>query len=222
MTVRTTCLSLIFASVSVSSALAESGAVTSTQYVQDPQTGITYERIPRHVEVPVVEEQIRQQTRTVYTPEVVTEVRRQSRTVYTPEVEMAFEPRVHGWWNPFRQPTVAYHLVPKTTWVARTEQFETPHHITRWAPRTETVEVPHRVVRFERQTRYDLQAVNTPSPVTTPSTSPRPAVSVASNAIAQPRSALGDRTRAQTGMPVNELVPVSGPRLLGDTGSMWR
>ncbi len=119
-------------------------------YFIDQNTGITYRRDVRTIERPVVEEKVETREQSTWRPEVVTTVRDQQRTVYTPVVRYEWKPKWHGWWNPFSQPTLAYHLQPQTSWETRVETVQTPEVQTRWVENKQSVQVPVRVTRIER------------------------------------------------------------------------
>ena len=64
------------------------------------------------------------------------------RNVYTPVTEYSWEPYLANRWNPFSQPTVAYHYVPHTRWDVRTEEQQVPvvrHDV---VPEQHTAQVP--------------------------------------------------------------------------------
>ncbi len=134
-------------------------AQDSGGFVTDPATGIIYRPVTRTIERPVVETQIRKEERTVYRPETVTDTTTETRLLYTPVVEYRWEPRLHGRWNPFQQPTVAYHHVPTTRWETRSEVIPRTTLRTQYVAETRTVDVPYQVARIQRETRVDLEAV---------------------------------------------------------------
>ncbi|MFK8114849.1 MAG: hypothetical protein AB8B91_21790 [Rubripirellula sp.] len=134
-------------------------AQTGAGLVTDPDTGIIYRPVTRTVERPVVETKIEKREQTVYRPQTVSETRPESRTVYTPVVEYKWEPKLHGRWNPFRQPTVAYHHTPSTHWEARSEVVQRTNSRTEWVAEKRSVDVPTRVVRMQRDQKVDYQVV---------------------------------------------------------------
>lgn len=125
----------------------------------DPHTGIVYRQVSKMVERPVIESKMEKQNRTVYRPETVTETKPEARTVYTPVVEYKWQPRLHGRWNPFQQPTVAYHHVPETRWEARNEVVNRTETRTNWVAENRTVEVPRQLVRMQREQTTELEVV---------------------------------------------------------------
>ena len=86
----------------------------SNGYFTDPATGIVYRKVAKTIERPVIETKVQSRNQTIYRPQTVTETKPEARTVYQPVVEYKWEPRLHGRWNPFQRPTVAYHHVPET------------------------------------------------------------------------------------------------------------
>jgi hypothetical protein len=153
--VATTATTMICSSVN-----AQSGA----GYYTDPATGIVYQKVTKTVERPVVETKTETRDQTIYRPQTVTETRPESRTVYTPVVEYKWEPRVHGRWNPFQKPTVAYHHVPNARWEARNQVVERTNTRTEWVAEKRTIEVPQQVVRIEREQKVDYEPVGRVSP----------------------------------------------------------
>jgi hypothetical protein len=146
-------------------------------YETDPATGIVYRKVIRTVERPVVETTVQQRQQTVYRPQTVTEVKPETRTVYTPVVEYKWQPRLHGRWNPFQRPTVAYHHVPTTHWEPRSEVVQRTNTRTEWVAENRTIEEPRRVVRMTREQKVDYEPVGK---VGTPQAGPTATSSIAS------------------------------------------
>jgi hypothetical protein len=200
-------------------------------YTTDPATGIVYRAETRTVERPVVDVQVQKQEHTVYRPQTVSETKTEPRTVYLPVVEHHWEARVHGRWNPFVQPTVAYHHVPRTRWEAKTEAIPTVQTRTQWIAEKQTIDVPTRVVRIDREQRTEyipvgrvatppvngaseqivarLRPLDSQTPVQPFGT---PAASIAAN---YPIGAPASRSLDQSAMRATELSPtaVYGPTL---------
>lgn len=135
-------------------------------YYTDPATGIVYRKVTKTIEKPVVETKMEQRQETVYRPQTVTETKPESRTIYSPVVQYQWEPKLHGRWNPFRQPTVAYHHVAKTHWEPRSEVIQRTNTRTEWVAEKRQIEVPQQFVRMERKQQVDFEAVGrvTPQP----------------------------------------------------------
>ncbi len=142
------------------SALAQNDA----GYYTDPATGIVYRKVTKTIEKPVIETKMEQRQETVYRPQTVTETKPESRTVYSPVVQYKWEPRLHGRWNPFRQPTVAYHHVADTHWESRNEVVQRTNTRTEWVAEKREIEVPQRYVRMEREQKVDFEAVGRVAP----------------------------------------------------------
>ncbi len=153
--VVTTAMTAICSSVN-----AQSGA----GYYTDPATGIVYQKVTKTVERPVVETKTETRDQTIYRPQTVIETRPESRTIYTPVVEYNWEPRVHGRWNPFQRPTVAYHHVPNARWEARDQVVERTNTRTEWVAEKRTIEIPQQVVRMEREQKVDYEPVGRVAP----------------------------------------------------------
>ena len=142
-----------------------SSAVGQTPGIyEDPQTGIAYRQVVRTVERPVEETRMTTREETRYRPQTVTETRNLTRTYYTPVTQYAWEPRVHGRWNPFRAPTLAYHHVGRTHWEPRSEVVPRTTTRTEWVAERQTVEVPQRIVRMERQQQVDFEPIGDVAP----------------------------------------------------------
>ena len=142
--------------------------MTAGEYHTDPQTGNVYRKTVRTIERPVTETTVQKQTTMVYRPETVTQIKPQQRTVYTPVTEHFWQPRVHGRWNPFVTPTVAYHHVPVTRWKANTETVERRETRTNWVAENRTLDVPVQTVRMQRQDQVDYQLVGRVAPNVSP------------------------------------------------------
>lgn len=217
-----------------------SGAPATGSYVTDPTTGIVYRPETRTIETPVVDTQIKKEERVLYRPQTVTDVRNEARTTYTPVVEHKWEPRLHGRWNPFSQPTVAYHHVPTTRWEARNEVVPRTTTRTEWVAEKQMVEIPTRIVRIERTSKTDYVAVGKVAPATSPQ---QPTVQdqiasrlrpLDSNSTIQPFAALPQQQMGgvarfasdpprrgieQAGMRPTELYPSAGQgQMLPPTG----
>jgi hypothetical protein len=113
------------------------------------ENGVTFRETRRVERRPVTTTEWEEKQRTVYRDRYVTEVRDSQRTVYVPVTEYYAEPRVHGWWNPFGRPYVAYHMKPLTRWETRVESVQRPQTVREVVPETEVVRVPKRTVAFE-------------------------------------------------------------------------
>lgn len=151
--------SVTVAAVTASVVLVHSANAQNAGYYTDEATGIVYRQVMKTIEKPVVETKIETREQTVYRPQTVTETKPEARTVYTPVLEYKWEPRLKGRWNPFRQPTVAYHHVPSTHWEARNEVVNRTSARTQWVAETRTVDVPQRLVRMEREQKVEYEAV---------------------------------------------------------------
>lgn len=147
---------------------ATANAQTGPGYFTDPNTGIVYRKVAQTIERPVVETKMETQEQVVYTPQTVRETKPEERVLYTPVVESTWEPRVTGRWNPFTQPTVSYHHVPRTRWEARTETVQRTQTRTNWVPETRKIDVPKQIVRMERREKVDFEPVGRVAPQATP------------------------------------------------------
>ncbi|MCG8653425.1 MAG: hypothetical protein MI861_26535 [Pirellulales bacterium] len=214
----------------------DANAQTGAGYYTNPDTGIVYQQVIRTVERPVVETKMQTRQQTVYRPQTVTNTRPETRTVYTPIVEYNWEPRIHGRWNPFRQPYVAYHHVPRARWEQHSDVVQRTTTHTEWVAEKRTIDIPQRVVRMEREQKVDYEPVGRVAPNATsppgatnsvasrlrplsPSTRVVPlnsslaSANLASARISSPRIAASttgnpsNRSTDQTGMRTKHLVP---------------
>lgn len=126
-----------------------------------PVTRITdaedrFTEMRQHIRRPVSETRYEERQKTVLTEQVFTELRDAHRSYYLPVTEYRWEPRWHAIWNPFRDPTLAYHWVPKTRWELYTETVHLPVTTRKMVPVQRTVQLPVttlRIVEEERITR---------------------------------------------------------------------
>jgi hypothetical protein len=161
---RAAIASFIAASFISSSATAQEA--TNQDFYTDPATGVVYRKVMRTIERPVAETKVETQNQTVYRPQTITETKPSMRTVYVPVVEHNWETRIHGRWNPFQQPTVAYHHVPTTRWEPRSETIQQTQVRTEWVAENRPVEVPRQIVRMEREQKVDFEPVGRVAPPT--------------------------------------------------------
>lgn len=73
-----------------------------------------------------------------YVEETVTSYRPVQQRVIIPVREYRTETRLHGWWNPFREPHLAQHQVPVTRWEERVQTTYAPVIERKYRPVTET------------------------------------------------------------------------------------
>ncbi len=144
--------------------------------VRDPGTGRVFQQHLVPVTVPVTRWEARTVDQTVYEPRVATQLQQVSQTTYVPNTQYVMQPKVTGWWNPFKQPTQAYQYVPVTNWVPQTQQI--PHPITtqQWVPKQQKFTVYQPVQSTE--VRQQLVQTELPQPQSAPAviasgTSPR-------------------------------------------------
>jgi hypothetical protein len=157
---------------SITFAVAATAAMTCTNstaqnnagYYTDPATGLVYRQVTRTIDRPVVETNVEKREQTIYRPQTVTETKPESRTTYSPVVEYKWEPRMHGRWNPFQKPTIAYHHIPETRWEARNEVVQRTNTRTEWVAEKRTVEVPKKIVRMQREQKVDYEPVGRVAP----------------------------------------------------------
>ena len=73
-----------------------------------------------------------------YVEEQVTSYRPAQQRVIVPVRQYRTETRLHGWWNPFREPHLAQHQVPVTRWEERIQTNYVPVTQRRYRPVMET------------------------------------------------------------------------------------
>ena len=133
-------------------------------YYTDPATGTVYRKFVRTVDRPVVETKVQKKEQTVFRPETVTESVPERATVFMPVTEHAWQPVLHGRWNPFRQPSVTYHHVPVTSWKQQQSTTTRTQTRTNWVAEKRMVDVPQRIVSMKREEKVDYEAVGRIAP----------------------------------------------------------
>ncbi len=88
--------------------------------------GLTYRETTITVREPVSEVKYKEITETVNHDRYVTEVKPHVRNAYVPITTYAWEPVVHGKWNPLSQPYVSYRPVPKVSWSVQPQTVQVP------------------------------------------------------------------------------------------------
>jgi hypothetical protein len=174
----------------------DSTSADEVRYVQ--QNGVTYRETRRTVREPAADVVWQDQQQTIYREQYTTEMRDTVRTTYVPVTQYQSEPRWHGWWNPFREPELAYHSVPRTHWEARTETVRVPVTYRQYIPETQTVRVPVRSLGFVEKEKIDRVAVSPTTPaIPTPGNSTPPSVIPFSPAPSQPAASIAERPRSR-------------------------
>jgi hypothetical protein len=139
-----------------------SGTILASEVRYFVEDGVTYRETRRRVRRPVSETQVADREVTVYRERYTTDMRELVRTEYTPVVRHHWEPRWHGWWNPFQDPYVAYHLVSSTYWQPYQRTVRTPVSKREWVPEKRVVRAPVTKLRFVEQEEVSRVAVNPP------------------------------------------------------------
>ncbi len=130
--------------------------------VRDPATGRVFQQQLVPVAVPVTRWEPRTVEQTVYEPRLSTQVVQVPQTTYVPNTQYVMQPKVTGWWNPFKQPVQAYQYVPVTNWVPQTQQVPNPVTTQQWVPRQQKITVYQPVQTTE--TRHQLVQTELPQP----------------------------------------------------------
>ena len=91
-----------------------------------------HENVPPPVRTPVAATHMETPESTVTRPPLETPLYESRQRILVPVTEYHWQPRWHTPLNPFRPPTVSYHLVPQTRWEIRTQTSQTPAPHIRW------------------------------------------------------------------------------------------
>jgi hypothetical protein len=141
--------------------VAYTGRAASEDRVYE-QDGVTYRETRNRVRRPVSETRYQERDEVFYREKYTTEMRDVAQTVATPVTQYVWEARWHGWWNPFQEPYVAYHLVPYTSWSTRQQSVRLPVTRREFFPEKRTVRVPVTTLRMVEEDRITRVAVNPP------------------------------------------------------------
>jgi hypothetical protein len=189
----------------------------------DPRTGITWRKVLRTFERPVMDQQFVTQQQTYLQPELVTTTRPLQRTLMIPVTQYELQTKWHGRWNPFVQPSLGYHYVPRTRFEPRVETIHVPSTETRYLQKTEMVQVPSPQLRVEKREEYVWERISTPGNMPGFQDSRQ---SVAGGRVPTPfgNEGLGLRNSMQRGMPATELGSGTNPGIIATApaGTMWR
>jgi hypothetical protein len=172
-------------------ATAEQSKVPSKPWiVRDSATGRLFQQQLVPVGVPVTRWEPRTIEQTVYEPRIATQIQQIPQTTYVPSTQYVMQPKVSGWWNPFKQPVQAYQYTPVTSWVPQTRQVPNPVPTQQWVPRQQKIVVYQQVQATE--IRQQLVQTELPQPQTAPTAiAARPAYTTAGlRPIASPRRPL--------------------------------
>ena len=123
------------------------------------QGGITYRETKTKVRRPVRELEYQDQQQTFYREKYHTQMHSVQQYRYQPITQYYWEPRVHGQWNIFRGPHLAYHLRPITTWQSQTRTAQFPVTQRSVEPETRTVKVPVPKLSFKEEEVVSRTAV---------------------------------------------------------------
>ncbi|MDX1929244.1 MAG: hypothetical protein SFV81_22140 [Pirellulaceae bacterium] len=144
--------------------------------VRDPATGRVFQQQLVPVSVPVTRWEARTVEQTVYEPRVTTQVQQVPQTTYVPNTQYVMQPKVTGWWNPFKQPVQAYQYVPVTNWTPQTQQVSNPVLTQQWVPRQQKVVVyqPVQATEIRQQlVQTELPQSQSVAPATVYAATPR-------------------------------------------------
>ena len=172
------------------------------------QNGVTYRETRKRVQLPTAETRYEKRQETVYHDQYTTQMHDSHHTVLVPVTEYRWETRIHGWWNPFQSPSIAYHLVPRRRWEPRTETVRIPITTHQTIPETRTVHVPVTTLGFVEKEEVSRVAVSpratTPTSLARRATSPGSQYSATisrGSSSAAGREAVGGITRMESDPP---------------------
>lgn len=115
------------------------------------QGGITYRETKTKVRRPVREIEYQDQQQTSYREKYDTQMQTIREYRYQPITQYSWEPRVHGRWNIFTGPHVAYHVRPYTTWQHQTRLAQYPVTQRTYEPQTRTVQTAVPKLSFKEE-----------------------------------------------------------------------
>lgn len=144
--------------------LAATAVAEDVRYVTE--NGVTYRETRERILRPLTETRYEERQQTVYREQYVTEVRETSRPVPVAITEYRWEAYWEGRWNPFRQPTLAYRLVPYTRWEVRNEVVREPVTRRDLVPETRVTRVPITTRRMVEEEVIRRVAVDSAPPGT--------------------------------------------------------
>ena len=157
-------------SAGTSNTNAASPAPSKPWIVRDPATGRVFQQQLVPVSVPVTRWEARTVEQTVYEPRVATQVQQVPQTTYVPNTQYVMQPKITGWWNPFKQPVQAYQYVPVTNWTPQTQSVPNPVTTQQWVPRQQKIVVYQPVQSTE--IRQQLVQTELPQPQLQPQLAP--------------------------------------------------
>ena len=143
---------------------AQTPTASKTWIVRDPATGRVFQQQLVSVNVPVTRWEPRTIEQTVYEPRIATQVQHVPQTTYVPNTQYVMQPKMTGWWNPFKQPVQAYQYVPVTNWAPQTQQVPNSITMQQWVPRQQKIVVYQPVQSTE--IRQQLVQTELPQPPT--------------------------------------------------------
>lgn len=138
-------------------------AQQSSWLVRDPATGRIFQQQLVSVSVPRSSWEVRPVQTTVYQPQRVVQTVPSNQTIYTPTTQYVMQPKLRGWWNPWRPPVQAYEYVPITSWQPQTQSVTSQVASIQWVPTQQTVYVPQLVHKLETQQQLVSKEIPQPS-----------------------------------------------------------
>lgn len=134
---RSTAWTLVLLALALAPRVARSQDV---KYTEDPATGITYRETTTTITKQIPQTVMQNTEHTVLRGQWRADTQDVVRTYQIPITEYRWETYWQNRYNPFVEPTLAYHLVPRTRWETRTEVVKVP--VTRYETVPDKVTVP--------------------------------------------------------------------------------
>ena len=147
--------------VAVQHCLLSSVDAQESRYVT---AGLGYEDVIQTVRTPVAATQVEEREQTVYRQQEKTQIYETQRNVLVPFTEYHWVPKWHGRFNPFRAPSISYHLVPYTRWKMQTQIVQTPVACANWFAEKHLLQVPVTTLTIENRGQIVRRPGTTLSP----------------------------------------------------------
>jgi hypothetical protein len=146
---------------------ASDGASGSKSWlVRDPWTGRLFQQQLVNVDVPVTKWEPKTVDQTVFEPQIGTSIQTLPQTLFVPNTQYVLQPKLRGWWNPWKSPVQAYEYVPVTNWVPQTQQLQRAVPTQQWVAKQQKVVIYQPVQSTE--VRQQLVQKELPQPAVTP------------------------------------------------------
>ncbi len=133
---------ILSAAIAAAAVWASSAGIVAQEIRYVRRDGVLYQEQVCRRWRPVVQTTYQTQEQIVYREEVTTQQQEVTTVVRTPAVEYVWEPYIHGRWNPFRRPALAYRWVPRTVWREEVRKVKMPVTVRKLVPEKRIQRVP--------------------------------------------------------------------------------